>query len=62
MLNLNVKQPDVKYEDVEPFPRQFCTGRNISLEYNKEHFVQNKTDGSFQRVKDIENPSANKRP
>ena len=26
MLNLNVEQPDLKYKDVEPFPRQFCTG------------------------------------
>jgi len=51
MLNLNIEQPDVTIEQVEPFPKQFCTGRNISLEYNQDNFVRKRPNGKYKMMK-----------
>ena len=51
MLNLNIEQPEVTLKQVEPFPKQFCTGRNISLEYSQDTFVRKRNNGKFKKLK-----------
>ena len=50
MLNLNIEQPDVTLDDVKPFPKQFCTGRNISIDKNDNNCFQKKPDGTFKKL------------
>jgi len=51
MLNLNIEQPDVTFDEVKPLPKQFCTGRNRSVEYDQDDFVQQNEDGTFKKLK-----------
>jgi len=51
MENLAREQPDVTREEVEPFTKQFCTGRNHSVIRSSDRFVQITPSGKFRPAK-----------
>jgi len=48
--NLRVEQPEVTLENIDDLPRQFCFGRNTTVDLSSQHFYIQKSKNKFSKL------------